>query len=156
MSVQHSTKAVPQIAGGKPMTAQRSTKAIFRMRAMNGKKEDKLLFEILGKEISVFYNDTANTVSFKEGKFFDFDSFNLMVIENSNSRPTIIPRGKCIRIEQSSTAPVALEAKELPFAKQKPFALQCKSLGKKEFCSAKQKPNQQTMTGGAKIAAATR
>jgi hypothetical protein len=144
------------MAGGKPMTAQRSTKAVLRMQAMNSRKEDKLLFEILGKEISVFYNDTANTVSFKEGKFFDFDSFNLMVIENSNSRPTIIPRGKCIRIEQISTAPALPATKELPAAKQKPFALQCKSLGKKEFCSAKQKPNQQIITGGAKIAAATR
>ena len=136
MSVQRSTRARPQMAGGKPMTAQRSTKAVLRMQAMNGRKEDKLLFEILGKEISVFYNDTANTVSFKEGKFFDFDSFSLMVIENSNSRPTIIPRGKCIRIEQSNSE-IAEVAGNEPLV-------------------PKQKLSRQIPTGGAKIAAATR
>ncbi|MDP2974342.1 MAG: hypothetical protein Q8N60_04785 [Candidatus Diapherotrites archaeon] len=138
------------------MTQQHSAKSVLSMRATNSRKEDKLLFEILGKQVSVFYNDTANTVSFKEGKLTDFDSFSLMVIENSNSRPTLIPRGKCIRIEQNSTAPASPETKELPFAKQKPFALRCKSLGKKEFCSAKQKPNQQIITGGAKIATPAR
>jgi len=136
MTIQNSASAVPQIAGSKPMTAQRSTKAVLRMQAMNGRKEDKLLFEILGKEISVFYNDTANTVSFKEGKFFDFDSFSLMVIENSNSRPTIIPRGKCIRIEQSNSE-IAEVAGNEPLV-------------------PKQKLSRQIPTGGAKIAAATR
>ena len=61
--------------------------------------KDKLLSESLGKNISVYYNDTQNTVSFKIGKFLDFDSSNLKVQENGNSRPTIIPREKCIRIE---------------------------------------------------------
>jgi len=61
--------------------------------------KDKLLGESIGKEISVFYNDTFNSVSFKVGKFLDFDSFNLLILENGNNTPTLIPRDKCIRLE---------------------------------------------------------
>ncbi len=60
---------------------------------------DRLLFESLGKIIAIYYNDTQDTVSFKVGKFQDFDSSNLKILENGNNKPTIIPRRKCIRME---------------------------------------------------------
>ena len=63
------------------------------------KNRDKLLSESVGKTISVYYNDTVNSVSFKVGKFLDFDGYNIKLLENGNGRPTIIPRNKCIRIE---------------------------------------------------------
>ncbi len=63
------------------------------------RSKDKLLSESVGKTISVFYNDTLNTVSFKVGKFLDFDRFSLKILENNNHQATIIPRNKCIRIE---------------------------------------------------------
>ena len=56
------------------------------------KGKDKLFSESVGKTISVFYNDTLNTVSFKIGKFIDFDGYNIKLLEDSNGRPTIIPR----------------------------------------------------------------
>jgi hypothetical protein len=46
--------------------------------------KDKLLSESLGKTVSVFYNDTMNSVSFKVGKFLDFDYANLKVLENGS------------------------------------------------------------------------
>jgi len=60
---------------------------------------DKLLLESLGKTVSVFYNDTANSVSFKVGKFLDFDTFGLKILEEGKTKSTLIPRSKCIRIE---------------------------------------------------------
>ena len=62
-------------------------------------KRDKLLSESIGKAISVFYNDTFNTVSFKTGKFLDFDEFVIKIIEDEKNTPVLIPRIKCIRIE---------------------------------------------------------
>jgi hypothetical protein len=62
-------------------------------------RKDKLLSDSLGKIVSIFYNDTFESVSFKVGTFLDFDNSNLKILENSNSRPTLIPRDKCIRIE---------------------------------------------------------
>jgi hypothetical protein len=61
--------------------------------------KDKLLSESIGKTVSIFYNDTANSVSFKKGKFLDFDSFNIKILENNSDQPALIPRAKCIRIE---------------------------------------------------------
>jgi len=61
--------------------------------------KDKLLSGSTGRIISVFYNDTANSVSFKTGKFLDFDSNSILMLENGNSQATLIPRKKCIRIE---------------------------------------------------------
>lgn len=63
------------------------------------RSKDKLLSESVGKTISVFYNDTLNSVSFKVGKFVDSDGYNIKLLENGNGRLTIIPRNKCIRIE---------------------------------------------------------
>ncbi len=68
---------------------------------------DRLLIESLGKIIAVYYNDTLNSVSFKEGKLLDFDTFNLKLLENSNGKSTIIPRAKCIRIELGGKENVA-------------------------------------------------
>ncbi len=61
--------------------------------------KDKLLSESKGKTVSVFYNDTMNSVSFKKGKMLDFDFYNLKIIETNGTLPTLIPRNKCIRIE---------------------------------------------------------
>jgi len=63
------------------------------------KSKDRLLIESLGKIISIFYNDTYNSVSFKTGKFLDFDNYIVKILENQNQNPTMIPRSKCIRIE---------------------------------------------------------
>lgn len=63
------------------------------------RNKDKLFSDSLGKTISIYYNDTLNTVSFKIGKFTDFDEQNIKLFENSNNTPTLIPRNKCIRIE---------------------------------------------------------
>ncbi|MBN2066894.1 MAG: hypothetical protein JW744_00315 [Candidatus Diapherotrites archaeon] len=60
---------------------------------------DKLLAECLGAMVSVFYNDTFNSVSFKVGTFLDFDSNNLKILESGKMALTLIPRDKCIRIE---------------------------------------------------------
>lgn len=65
-------------------------------------ERDKLLSGSIGKTVSVFYNDTFNSVSLKTGKLLDFDSFGLQILENDNGIPTIIPRRKCIRIEIGS------------------------------------------------------
>ena len=65
----------------------------------SGQKRDKLLIESLGKKISVFYNDTASSVSFKTGLLRDFDSFSLKILEEGKSDFALIPRSKCIRIE---------------------------------------------------------
>jgi len=62
-------------------------------------RSDKLLVESTGKTISVYYNDTYNSVSFKTGKFLDFDSHSILILENRNQNATLIPRNKCIRIE---------------------------------------------------------
>jgi len=62
-------------------------------------EEDRLLIESLNSIIAVYYNDTINSVSFKVGKFTDFDNYNIKIVENGNKNETIIPRGKCIRIE---------------------------------------------------------
>ncbi len=64
-----------------------------------GESKDKLLSESIGKTISVFYNDTAHSVSFKTGKFLDFDGSNVKLVENSSGNRVLIPREKCIRIE---------------------------------------------------------
>jgi len=64
-----------------------------------GANKDKMLAVNIGKTISVFYNDTANSVSFKKGELKDFDSYSLLLLENENSKATLIPREKCIRIE---------------------------------------------------------
>jgi hypothetical protein len=63
------------------------------------KIKDKLFSESLGKTISVYYNDTLNSVSFKVGNFLAFDSYNIKLLEEGTGRLTIIPRSKCIRIE---------------------------------------------------------
>ncbi len=63
------------------------------------KNEDKLLSESVGKTVSVYYNDTYNSVSFKTGKFLDFDTSSLKIREESKTESTLIPRNKCIRIE---------------------------------------------------------
>jgi hypothetical protein len=60
---------------------------------------DKLLRQSIGKNIVVYYNDTFNSVSFKAGKFLDFDENNLKLLENEKKEPTLIPRNKYIRIE---------------------------------------------------------
>lgn len=65
---------------------------------------DKLFSGSIGKIISVFYNDTANSVSFKVGKFLDFDSHSILLLENGNNQATLIPRRKCIRIEITGQA----------------------------------------------------
>ena len=65
-------------------------------------KRDRLLSGSIGKTVSVFYNDTFNSVSLKTGKLLDFDSFGLQILENDLGIPTIIPRIKCIRIEIGS------------------------------------------------------
>ena len=70
-------------------------------------QRDKLFSESLGKTVSVFYNDTFNTVSFKKGKFLDFDSYYLKIIELGQKQATLIPRTKCIRIEIGGEALVA-------------------------------------------------
>ena len=67
-------------------------------------REDRLLAGSTGKTISVYYNDTYNSVSFKTGKFLDFDSNSLLVLEEGNQNATLIPRNKCIRIEIKETA----------------------------------------------------
>ncbi|MBN2066895.1 MAG: hypothetical protein JW744_00320 [Candidatus Diapherotrites archaeon] len=61
--------------------------------------KDKLLAESIGQIVSVFYNDTFSSVSFKVGTFLDFDSYSLKILENGNQTPTLIPRSKCIRLE---------------------------------------------------------
>ena len=60
---------------------------------------DKLLRESIGKVVAVYYNDTFNSVSFKVGEFLDFDESNLLLLESGREEPTLLPRGKCIRIE---------------------------------------------------------
>jgi|GEM_PF-3573132 len=67
-------------------------------------REDRLLSGSIGKTISVYYNDTYNSVSFKKGKFLDYDRQNLLVLEEGNQNVTLIPRRKCIRIEIRETA----------------------------------------------------
>ncbi len=62
-------------------------------------RRDKLLSESIGKTISVFYNDTFNSVSIKTGKLLDFDEFVLKILEEEKEKPILIPRIKCIRIE---------------------------------------------------------
>ncbi len=64
-----------------------------------GDREDRLLSESIGKVVSVFYNDTFNSVSFKIGRFLDFDLFSLKILEEGKNTPLLIPRNKCIRIE---------------------------------------------------------
>ena len=60
---------------------------------------DKLLRESIGRTVAVYYNDTLNSVSFKVGKFLDFDENTLLVLENGKDETTLLPRSKCIRIE---------------------------------------------------------
>jgi hypothetical protein len=62
-------------------------------------REDRLLGGSIGRTISVYYNDTLDSVSFKTGKFLDFDRQSLLLMEEGNQNATIIPRRKCIRIE---------------------------------------------------------
>ncbi len=78
-----------------PGTAKNS--AVHSFKTLEA--EDRLLKEHLGKTISVFYNDTFNSVSFKVGKFLDYDPFNIKILEQDKENLTIIPRNKCIRIE---------------------------------------------------------
>ena len=63
-----------------------------------GERKDKLLGESTGKTISVYYNDTYNSVSLKIGKFLDFDEKNIKLLEECNGL-VLIPKDKCIRIE---------------------------------------------------------
>ena len=72
-------------------------------------KGDKLLGESTGKTISVYYNDTYDSVSFKTGKFIDFDSHNILILENGNQNTTLIPRNKCIRIEIKEQAKIEIK-----------------------------------------------
>jgi len=60
---------------------------------------DRLLSSSIGRNISIFYNDTASSVSFKTGKFLDFDLYSLKILETGKKEPTLIPRKNCIRIE---------------------------------------------------------
>ena len=60
---------------------------------------DKLLRESIGRAVAVYYNDTLNSVSFKVGKFLDFDENNLLILEGGKDETVLLPRGKCIRIE---------------------------------------------------------
>lgn len=68
---------------------------------------DRLLKESIGKTIAVYYNDTFNSVSFKVGKFLDFDSSTLKIVEQGKEEPLLMPRGKCIRIEINRGVAVA-------------------------------------------------
>ncbi len=63
------------------------------------KERDKLLGNNTNKIVSVYYNDTYDSVSFKTGKFMDFDNNSILIMENKNQKATLIPRNKCIRIE---------------------------------------------------------
>ena len=60
---------------------------------------DKLLGESIGRAVAVYYNDTLNSVSFKVGKFLDFDENNLLILEDGKKETVLLPRAKCIRIE---------------------------------------------------------
>lgn len=61
--------------------------------------EEKLLKEKLGKKVTIYYNDTPNSVSCKKGTLLDFDKSNLKIQEENKSRPTLLPRDKYIRME---------------------------------------------------------
>ena len=67
-----------------------------------GMDADKLLKEQLGKSIAVYYNDTLHSVSFKSGKFLDFDENILKIHEQGRQDSILIPRSKLIRIEINS------------------------------------------------------
>ena len=56
-----------------------------------------LLKQSIGKQVKVFYNDTHNTVSFKQGVLTDFDPINLLL--DCVDGTILLPRAKCIRIE---------------------------------------------------------
>ena len=58
---------------------------------------NKLFRESQGRQITVYYNDTSNSVSFKTGTLIDFDGFSLKLQENDTI--ILIPHHKCIRIE---------------------------------------------------------
>jgi hypothetical protein len=64
-----------------------------------GGKGDRLLLENVGKNITIFYNDTFSTVSSKKGRLLDFDLFGIKLLEDGKLDFTFIPRSKCIRIE---------------------------------------------------------
>ncbi len=64
-----------------------------------GVKRDKLLSESIGKIISIFYNDTFSSVSFKTGHLLEFDESVFKILEFGKEMPVLIPRTKCIRIE---------------------------------------------------------
>lgn len=69
------------------------------VKAANAELGDKLLSQSKGRTVAVYYNDTFNSVSFKVGKFIDFDSYNLKVLEEGREEATLLPRDKCVRIE---------------------------------------------------------
>ena len=63
------------------------------------KQKDKLIGENIGKWVSLYYNDTFNSVSFKEGKLLDFDETNFKIEDPQLGETFLIPRRKCIRIQ---------------------------------------------------------
>jgi hypothetical protein len=65
---------------------------------------DRILSESIGKTISVYYNDTFNTVSLKTGKLVDFDDFSLKILEEGSVSPLLISIEKCIRLEVNGVA----------------------------------------------------
>ena len=64
-----------------------------------GVKRDKLLGESIGEIISIFYNDTFSSVSYKTGHLLEFDESVFKILEIGKEMPVLIPRTKCIRIE---------------------------------------------------------
>ena len=94
-----------------------------------GETGDKLLSESKGKTIAVYYNDTHNSVSFKVGKFLDFDENNLKLLDSDKDEAVLLPRVKCIRIEiNGKTKHFSALGKKEP--KNKPLAKPIKAGGK--------------------------
>ena len=61
--------------------------------------KDKLIGESIGKWVSLYYNDTHTSVSFKEGTLLDFDEINFKIKDINTGESFLIPRIKCIRIQ---------------------------------------------------------
>ncbi len=61
----------------------------------------KLLKNIIGKKVAVYYNDISNSVAKIEGVLIDFDETELQIKEENkhSSSLTIIPKSKYIRLE---------------------------------------------------------
>jgi hypothetical protein len=58
---------------------------------------DKLLNSCLNLTITIFWNDTSDSVATRKGKLVAFDDHYL---ELNADKPTLIPRLKIIRIEK--------------------------------------------------------